>query len=137
MERAKAYGDLFASLGLTELSVKEGDWELTLKREAAPIKMTVSEKEAAPVMEQQEEEKDSIKAPLTGVFYASESPDADPFVKVGDTVKKGDLVCTIETMKMFNDVVSDMEGTIVKICVENGQLVEYNEPLFIVEQNVK
>ncbi len=134
MERAKAYGELFASLGLTELSVKEGDWELTLKREAAPVKMTVSEKEAAPVMEQQEEEKDSIKAPLTGVFYASESPDAEPFVKVGDTVKKGDLVCTIETMKMFNDVVSDMDGTIVKICVENGQLVEYNEPLFIVEQ---
>lgn len=134
MERAKAYGELFASLGLTELSVKEGDWELTLKREAAPVKMTVSEKEAAPVMEQQQEEKDSIKAPLTGVFYASESPDAEPFVKVGDTVKKGDLVCTIETMKMFNDVVSDMDGTIVKICVENGQLVEYNEPLFIVEQ---
>lgn len=135
MERAKAYGNLFVSLGLTELSVKEGDWELTLKREAAPVKMAVSEKEAAPVIEQ--EEQDSIKAPLTGVFYASESPDAEPFVKVGDKVKKGDLVCTIETMKMFNDVVSDMEGTIVKICVENGQLVEYNEPLFLVEQNEK
>ncbi len=71
-----------------------------------------------------------VISPTVGVFYAASSPDGKPFVEVGDTVKKGDILCIIEAMKLMNEIPSEMDGTIAEICVSNGQVVEYNQPLF-------
>lgn len=74
-----------------------------------------------------------IRSPMVGTFYSAPSPDADDFVKVGSNVKNGDTVCIIEAMKMFNRIEAEVSGKIVEILVENGQPVEYDEPLFVVE----
>ena len=71
-----------------------------------------------------------IKSPMVGVFYASPSPDAKPFVEVGQKVKKGDVVCIIEAMKLMNELTADQDGEVVDICVNNGEVVEYGQPLF-------
>lgn len=79
---------------------------------------------------QEEEELYVFKAPIVGTFYLSPKPDAEPFVRDGDHVKKGAVLCIIEAMKLFNQIESDVEGQIVKILVENGEPVEYGQPLF-------
>jgi len=71
-----------------------------------------------------------FKAPIVGTFYITPKPDADPFVRPGDLVHKGMVVCIIEAMKLFNQIESDVDGAIVRVLVENGQPVEYGEPLF-------
>ena len=75
-----------------------------------------------------------IKSPLVGTFYAAPAEDAPAFVSVGDTVKKGQVVAIVEAMKLMNDIESDFDGKIVEIYVENGDAVEYGQPLFCVEQ---
>ena len=67
---------------------------------------------------------------MVGIFYAAPSPDAEPFVKVGSKVKKGDTLCIIEAMKLMNDVVAETDGEIVEICADNGSLVEFGQILF-------
>ncbi len=67
---------------------------------------------------------------MVGVFYSSPSPEAEPFVKVGSKVKKGDVLCIIEAMKLLNEINADTDGEIVDICVNNGDVVEYGQPLF-------
>ncbi len=71
-----------------------------------------------------------FKAPIVGTYYLTPKPDAEPFVKVGDRVQKGTVLCIIEAMKIFNQIESDVDGEILKILVENGRPVEYGEPLF-------
>lgn len=153
MNTLEEYGKLFAELGLTEMSVKDGTLELVLKKEI-PVgtTQTVSEKEIPAGMAQTVSEKENVVSPkaaaalkeeadisepaleicspLVGVFCSGEGPDAKPYVEVGDVVKKGDVVCTIEAMKMFNDVAADKDGIIKEICVENGSLVEFKQTLF-------
>jgi acetyl-CoA carboxylase biotin carboxyl carrier protein len=75
----------------------------------------------------------TVKSPMVGTFYRSAQPGADPFVKVGSIVKEGDTLCLIEAMKLLNEIDADMAGTIKAILVENGQPVEYGQPLFIIE----
>ena len=70
---------------------------------------------------------------MVGTFYTAPSPDAKPFVQVGDTVKEGDVVCIVEAMKLMNEIDSEVSGKIVEICVENGQPVEYGQVLMYVE----
>jgi len=74
-----------------------------------------------------------IKSPIIGTFYRSASPDKPPFLKVGDTVGKGDIVCIVEAMKLFNEIESEVSGKIVKVLVEDAQPVEYDTPLFLVD----
>ena len=74
-----------------------------------------------------------IKSPIVGTFYRSSSPDKPLFVKVGDPVKQGDVVCIIEAMKLFNEIESDVTGTVVKVVVEDASPVEYDQVLFLVE----
>jgi acetyl-CoA carboxylase biotin carboxyl carrier protein len=74
-----------------------------------------------------------IVSPMVGTFYHASSPEADPFVKVGDKVKEKTVVCIVEAMKLMNDIVADTTGEIVEILVENGQLVEYGQPLYLVK----
>jgi acetyl-CoA carboxylase biotin carboxyl carrier protein len=74
-----------------------------------------------------------ITSPMVGTFYAAPSPDAPPYVKVGDKVKTDTIVCIIEAMKLFNEIEAEVNGEIVEVLVENGQLVEYGQPLFLVK----
>lgn len=74
-----------------------------------------------------------IKSPMIGTFYRSSSPDKDAYVKVGDSVSKGDTVCIVEAMKLFNEIESEVAGKIVKVLVEDAQPIEYDQPLFLVD----
>ncbi|MBO6574801.1 MAG: acetyl-CoA carboxylase biotin carboxyl carrier protein [Rhodothermales bacterium] len=76
---------------------------------------------------------EQVRAPIVGTFYRASSPDADPYVSVGDTVKKGDVLCIIEAMKLMNEIESEVAGTVKEILVENAQPVEFDQPLFIVD----
>ena len=71
----------------------------------------------------------TVVAPIVGTFYKSPAPDKEPFVKVGDKVKKGDVLCIIESMKLMNEIKSEFDGVVLKILVESGEAVEYNQPL--------
>lgn len=75
----------------------------------------------------------AVNSPMVGVFYAASAPDKEPYVTVGSKVKKGDVLCLIEAMKLMNEVTADQSGEIVKICVENGQVVEFGQPLFMIK----
>lgn len=73
-----------------------------------------------------------VRSPMVGTFYSSSSPEAEPFVSLGKHVSEGETLCIIEAMKMFNQIEADLSGTIVAILVENGQPVEFDEPLFVI-----
>jgi len=77
-------------------------------------------------------EGDLVRAPMVGTFYGSPSPDAEPFVSLGQKVSEGETVCIIEAMKMFNQIETEVSGTVVAILVENGQPVEFDQPLFVI-----
>jgi acetyl-CoA carboxylase biotin carboxyl carrier protein len=74
-----------------------------------------------------------VKSPMIGTFYRSSSPDKPPYVKVGDTIAKGDTVCVVEAMKLFNEIEAEVAGKIVKVLVEDAQPIEYDQPLFLVD----
>jgi acetyl-CoA carboxylase biotin carboxyl carrier protein len=74
-----------------------------------------------------------VKSPMVGTFYRSASPGSKPFVEIGAAIKEGDPICIVEAMKIMNEIEADMSGTVTKILVENGQAVEFGQPLFIVE----
>ena len=74
-----------------------------------------------------------IKSPIVGTFYKAPAPDAEPYAKVGQKVSPGSVLCIVEAMKLMNEIESDISGKIVKILVENGKPVEYNQPLFLIE----
>jgi acetyl-CoA carboxylase biotin carboxyl carrier protein len=74
-----------------------------------------------------------VVAPLVGVFYRASSPGAKPFVEVGDTIKEGETICIVEAMKILNEIKADKSGTVTQILVENGQAVEYGQPLYVIE----
>lgn len=74
-----------------------------------------------------------IKSPIVGTFYRAPAPDADSYVQIGDTVSPGTVLCIVEAMKLMNEIESDVSGKIVKILVENGKPVEYNQPLFLIQ----
>ena len=88
------------------------------------------EKGIVAVEKKKEENYKVIKSPMVGTFYASSSPDKDPYVKVGDKISKGQVVCIVEAMKLMNEIESEFDGEIVEICVKNEDVVEYGTPLF-------
>ena len=102
---------------------------------AAPSQVPVEPKtaEAKPETPAANVVGDEIKSPMVGTFYLSPAPDADPYVEVGSAVKKGQVLCIIEAMKLMNEIESEHDGKIVEILVENAQPVEYNQPLFRIE----
>ena len=81
----------------------------------------------------EEENLITIKSPMIGTFYRKPSPDKDVFIEVGDTIKEGDVLCVVEAMKLFNEIVSEVSGKIVKILVDDSSPVEFDQPLFLVE----
>lgn len=144
MNSLEEYGALFEKLGLSELEIQEGEFRLKLKKEIsscvqatkAGVITESSEKRASDdnvkeaVPDPDEIIGEAIKSPLLGIFYSAGG--GNKAVKEGDCVKEGDILCTIEAMKMMNEVKSTKSGVIKKICAKDGDLVEYNQELFIV-----
>lgn len=134
----RKYAKLMQELGLTGLEIKEDGVELRLERmECAapfPVPMAVAapEQPAAPVPEPEHVPDDCIEitSPMVGVFYSAPAENAQPFVSVGDTVKKGDVLCIIEAMKLMNEIVCEYDGVVEEICAVNSQVVDYGHPLF-------
>lgn len=136
---------VFKELNLTELEVKDGDFSLHLKKEEkCPQNIILPAEQHQESKNYQKLPEDAqyayincreIKAPLVGVFYTAASPDAKPFVNVGDTVKKGDILCIVEAMKMMNEITSETDGKIIDICAENGKIVEYGQTLFKISED--
>ncbi len=136
--------DIVNSSDLQETIIEEGEFKITLKRSsaaqltlapvtAAPALQAVTQaSQAAPSPAKAEPASDLVesRSPIVGTFYQSSSPDSPPFVAINDTIKKGDVLCIIEAMKLMNEIEAEVSGTIVEILVENGQAVEYDQPLF-------
>lgn len=120
--------------GLTEISIKDGDKEVVVKKEQ---KITAAiPTETRTIQENitvKTDTRKSICSPMVGTFYAAPSPDAAPFVEVGDVIAEGQTVCVIEAMKLMNEIESDVSGRIVEICVQNAQPVEFGQVLMYVE----
>ena len=133
---------------LGEIKVQEGEFKITIRHrdyaKTSGVNSVVSAPavthpiSSAPTVETKKEEISSgnyttIKAPMIGTFYRSAGEGKDAFVKVGDTIKKGDVLCIIEAMKLFNEIQSEVSGKIVKVLADNAQAVEYDQPIFLVE----
>ena len=125
---------------LSELSYKDGEVDIKLKKEAprevmeVPAKQTthVAQQQSIPAAESETAEKEGqlIKAPMVGTFYKAPSPESEPFIAVGDNVSNDSVVCILEAMKLFNEIQAETSGEIVEILVEDGDMVEYDQPLF-------
>ena len=134
MQELKNLAELMCEYQLTRLEVNP-DGGVVMERKPAEAAMPIAERPApslaAAVSEKEEMPQGRlVKAPMVGVFYATSSPEAEPFVKPGDLVKKGDVLCIIEAMKLMNEISADVEGEVAEVMVQNGQLVEYGQPLF-------
>ncbi len=99
------------------------------QEEAEPVKPSAQKKQPA------NDNLIEIKAPMVGTFYRTPAPDADPYVKEGDRLQPGDVVCIIEAMKLMNEIKSEVKGEIVEILAENGEPVEYGQTLFLINPN--
>lgn len=150
-----------AKSGVTEVEIEQKDFKITIKSEgknkgtespiivqaAAPAPLPVAPVAAAPVVPvaaapaatpappaaDDDSKYITIKSPMIGTFYRSPGPDKDSFVNVGDNISKGDTICIIEAMKLFNEIESEVAGKIVKVLVDDSSPVEYDQPLFLVD----
>jgi len=146
--------DFIASTGLNEVRIETEELKLSVKRErkvtkvidngvssslpaAAPPPVAVAVPESTPQASAPDtgsiDAYVEIKSPMIGTFYRSANPESDFFVNVGDSVSAGQAVCIIEAMKLFNEIESEISGTIVKVLVENGTPIEYDQPIFLVD----
>ena len=145
--------------GVTEVEIEKKDFKITIKSEpkkveqqyivqapvaAAPVQPAVqaapapvaAPAPAAPAAEKPAADDSkyiTVKSPMIGTFYRASGPDKDPFVSVGQSIGKGDVVCIIEAMKLFNEIESEISGKIVKVLVDDASPVEYDQPLFLVD----
>ena len=97
---------------------------------SVPTVKPLEERRMVAVEDKKDEDYKVIKSPMVGTFYASSAPDKEPYVKVGDKITKGQVVCIVEAMKLMNEIESEFDGEIVEICVKNEDVVEYGMPLF-------
>ena len=113
----------------------EGLPKATVSPKQTSSQSNISEMSKTATEESDSSSGDEILSPMPGTFYIAPSPDDPPFVKEGDSIKKGDTLCIIEAMKIMNEIEAEDKGVIQKILVENGQAIEFNQPLFIIEIN--
>jgi acetyl-CoA carboxylase biotin carboxyl carrier protein len=136
--------ELLREYGLSEVEVEREGVRIRLRREAAPVAAApagplstaptpVGSLVAAEAAGADEAHLLTIEAPMVGTFYRAPAPDAQPFVREGDRVKKGQVVCIVEAMKLMNEIESKVAGRVAKVLVENSQPVEYGQPLFLLE----
>ena len=147
IRKIKKLIELLEESGIAEIEIREGEESVRISRgqiaQAAPVQYTVPAAAPAaasapapaaqPAAVPAQAAGTPINSPMVGTFYRSASPTAKPFVEVGSSVKVGDTLCVVEAMKMFNQIEAETSGTITAILVENGQPVEYDQPLFIIE----
>ena len=128
----RKYANLMSELGLTGLEVTENDRVVRLERNPAPQTTAPAQTVQVGDVPQSAANEDliEISSPRVGVFYAAPAEDADPYVQVGDRVKKGQTLCIVEAMKLMNEIVAETDGQIVEICAQNGQVVDFGCPLF-------
>ncbi len=150
LRKLKTLIDLVEASDISELELTEGEEKVKISRQnnmgASLTPTNYVQQQIHPPLNQQPqaqtdtpedkidtsptENKNIITSPMVGTFYRSASPDSAPFIDIGSTVKKGETLCIIEAMKILNEIESDKEGTITKILIENGQPVEFGQPLF-------
>lgn len=125
---------------LTEISLEDGEQAITIRKEsfgvtAAPVATPQIITQASQEKAHAETTKKGkpLTSPMVGTFYSAPAPDADPFVKIGQTIREGDVVCIVEAMKLMNEIESEFSGKIVEICVSDGQPVEFGQVLMYVE----
>ena len=147
LRKLKTLIDLVSDSNVSELEITEAEGKVRIvKSSVAPLVMqqpavaTVAAPAAvpaavapAPEVAPAVEATHAVKSPMVGTFYRSASPGAKPFVEVGDAVKEGQTICIIEAMKILNEIEADKSGTVSKIICENGQAVEYGQPLFLID----
>ena len=149
LRKLKTLIELVETSGIAELEIQEGEERVRITRTvsqahapvmlhaahshvvpaAVPVATAPAQEAAAPPAP----EGHAVKSPMVGTFYRSASPGTPPFVEIGDTVAQGDTLCIVEAMKLMNEIEADASGTIKAILVENGQAVEFGQPLFIIE----
>lgn len=151
LRKLKTLIDLVSESGISELEVTEGEGKVRIVKNAPPVYVQPSasyapqyagpaplpglapEAAAAPATPAAVAPQGHVvTSPMVGTFYRAPSPGAEPFVQVGDTVKEGQTICIIEAMKLLNEIESDKSGVVKEILVDNGQAVEYGQPLFVV-----
>jgi len=153
LRKLKTLIDLVSESGISELEVTEGEGKVRIVKNAPPVYVqqpgnfapqfaapaagTVGHAAEAPAgapatPAAAAPQGHVVTSPMVGTFYRAPSPGADPFVQVGDTVKEGQTICIIEAMKLLNEIESDAAGVIKEILVDNGQAVEYGQPLFVI-----
>ena len=155
LENVKALADVLCAKGLSAIEVGEGENRIRIEREASAVSMLtqpsaltaqapavsmapMAAAETAVTVDGSDASSQSVdfnhlievKSPLVGVYYAAPSPEAETFVSIGSKVKKGDVLCIIETMKLMNEITAEQDGEIVDICVKNGDIAEYGQVLF-------
>ena len=124
--------------GLTKFEYEDGNVKVKMEKEyntvavasPVPVQQVVATEAPIAATEEKKIEGKVVKSPLVGTFYSAPSEDADPYVSVGDSVKKGQTLAIVEAMKLMNEIESEFDGVIDEILVENGQSVEYGQPLF-------
>lgn len=133
----RKYARLMGELGLTGLEIKNKDDVVRLERTyasaaapAAPVPVAAAE-EPIP---RADGDTVSITSPMVGVFYQAPAENAEPYVKVGDRVKAGTVLCLVEAMKMMNEITADCDGTIAEVCVSNAQVVDFGKELFRIKR---
>ena len=150
LRKLKTLIDLVEASDISELELTEGEEKVKISRQNNTVQslahVNYVQQPIQPPMNQQPQahteeslgkvdtttidNKDVITSPMVGTFYRSASPDSAPFIDIGSTVKKGETLCIVEAMKILNEIESDKEGTISKILIENGQPIEFGQPLF-------
>ncbi|HUH39533.1 MAG TPA: acetyl-CoA carboxylase biotin carboxyl carrier protein [Castellaniella sp.] len=144
LRKLKTLIDLVADSGIAELEITEGEGKVRIVKfsqaqapvpyasapvaaAATPTPAAASAPAAAPAVQGHQ-----VKAPMVGTFYRSPNPNSSPFVEVGQSVKEGEPLCIIEAMKLLNEIEADKSGVVKEILVENGEPVEYGQPLFLI-----
>ncbi|MFQ5659036.1 MAG: acetyl-CoA carboxylase biotin carboxyl carrier protein [Gammaproteobacteria bacterium] len=150
IRKVKKLIEMLEESGIAEIEIHEGEESVRISRQSslAPAQTIVQVPDAgvtsraqagepAPVADTQEEnepEGNIVTAPMVGIFYEAPSPDKPPFVERGQPVRKGDVLCIIEAMKIMNQIEADTSGIVARIMVENGEPVEYGQPLFVLRE---
>lgn len=139
LEDLKELIEYLKETDITEISIEKDGIKVKIKREKMLSPMEISVQKLGSLQEKVTRETEeetrviTVTSPIVGTFFRAPSPEADPFVETGSKVKKGQVLCIVEAMKLMNEIESEVDGVVIKILVDNGQPVEYGEPLFLIE----